>query len=374
MRGGGTSTSQNQTGSSNTNYSGQTYSQSTLPDWVNQAGPQLYGAAANEVDNFNPHNALNNQTYGLAGYMQGMSPYAMEAAGSLYGSDRGGGYAEQAIQQLLRGGGPSGSSQFGAGGRPGGGGGEGVRDVSWRDFGSFNMGDYMSPYTNDVVNNSLSDLDRASQIEGLRRGDAAMRSGAFGGSRHGVADALAQGEHERAAGSLSAQLRDQAFTRASDLIGRDQAGGLQAGMANQGGDIAELNAATSRYGADAAAGSSMYGNQIQGLVAAMNGGLGLGGLDVQRGNAWQGLGESTFGIGRQAGLDRTQLDQSRFGMMGGLANMLAGIPTERGQFGQASGTSTTNSTMSSRGREQENPGTSDYLGLMMTLFGMGGGG
>lgn len=373
MSGGGQRQTTSQQQSSTTGYSGTTASQSVLPDWVNQAGPELYNNANQFVQGFNPNNPLSQQNAGLAGAMGNAALPAYGEAAHWYGNDRGGGYASTAIEQLLRAGGSGGGASFG-GGVGNGPAGQGVRDTSWRNFTDYDINAYTSPYTGQVVDAAMDDLDRAAQIESLRRSGAASRAGTFGGARHGVADAVAAGELARASGGLSAQLRDQAFTRASDLIGRDQMGDFGAQASNQNADLGRLNAETSRYNANVSAGASRYGNQIQGLIAAMNGGLGLGGLDLARGGAWQGFGESAYDRNRQGGLDQTSRDAMPFDMYQGLGGILGGIPTEQGQIGATSGTSSTESTMSGRARNTEQAGAQDYLGAALALFGMFGGG
>lgn len=60
---------------------------------------------------------------------------------------------------------------------------------------------YMSPYQQDVIDTTMAELQRRSDIEkqGLQAG--AVKAGAFGGSRHGIAEA----EHARNLGQLQAQ-------------------------------------------------------------------------------------------------------------------------------------------------------------------------
>ena len=64
---------------------------------------------------------------------------------------------------------------------------------------------YMNPYVDQVVDQSLADLQRQADMERQRIGSAAARGGAFGGSRQAVAFAR-----------QSAQLRAQAFESAQD--------------------------------------------------------------------------------------------------------------------------------------------------------------
>lgn len=368
--GGGSTTNQNQNQNSNTNYSGQTASRSILPDWVNQAGPALYNEGVNQYNQYNPINPLVQQNGGLAAFLGQGVPGSYENAASWFGNDRGGGYATTALDRLLAMSGGGGAGASGSNGGTWANPREGIRDVNHRNFTDYDINAYMNPYTQNVVDASLGDLDRQAQIESLRRQGEMTRSGTFGGSRHGVADALAAGENARAAGTLGAQLRNEAYNNAANLIGRDQTGSLAAQTSNQGADVSAAQIAAQERAQNEASASSLAGQRIQGLVAALQGGLNLGGLDLARGGAWQGIGESAFDRNRQGGLDRAQLDSSRFGMLQGLGGLLSGIPIEQGQIGSTSGTQSTQSTMSGRSRTSNQAGANDYLGLALGVLGL----
>jgi hypothetical protein len=119
-----------------------------------------------------------------------------------------------------------------------------IRDVNGGSFLNLDRAAYMNPYTQNVTDNVLSDLDRSWQQQNQRQGAAANAAGAFGGSRHGIVDALTASEYQRNAGQLSNQLWSQAFDAASGLMGMDLNRGLQADMSNQGMDwnVENLNA------------------------------------------------------------------------------------------------------------------------------------
>jgi len=73
---------------------------------------------------------------------------------------------------------------------------------------------FMSPFQRDVIDTTLQDFDRQAQ-KGLGSiSDAAIRRGAFGGARQGVAESefMAQSDRNRAA--LQAQLLQQGFGQA----------------------------------------------------------------------------------------------------------------------------------------------------------------
>jgi hypothetical protein len=73
---------------------------------------------------------------------------------------------------------------------------------------------FMSPYIDNVVNTSLGALDRSRQMAVNHIGDQAQAAHAFGGSRHGVAEALTNGEYANQAGLLSAGLYNSGYGQA----------------------------------------------------------------------------------------------------------------------------------------------------------------
>jgi hypothetical protein len=80
----------------------------------------------------------------------------------------------------------------------------------------------------------MSDINRQRDLAVGQTGDAAMRAGAFGGSRHGVA----QAETERAYGDIAARtaagLRGDAFNQAANLFGQDQQRMMQGAFGRRG--------------------------------------------------------------------------------------------------------------------------------------------
>lgn len=85
-----------------------------------------------------------------------------------------------------------------------------------------NMQQFQNPYTDQVVNQSLKDLDRARKMTANEISSSAAKQGAFGGSRA----ALMQSENNRnfldRAGALSGQLRQQGFNTASQMAQEEQ--------------------------------------------------------------------------------------------------------------------------------------------------------
>jgi len=75
---------------------------------------------------------------------------------------------------------------------------------------------YMSPYTTDVIDQNMKDLQRQTDMERMRISDAGISAGAFGGSRGAIAEQELQRNTQDAFARQSAQLRAQAFESAQD--------------------------------------------------------------------------------------------------------------------------------------------------------------
>lgn len=98
---------------------------------------------------------------------------------------------------------------------------------------------YMSPYTSEVIDRTQQDIMRQQQMAQNQLGAQATQAGAFGGSRHGVAEGVMAGEYGRMAGDISAQQRQRAYEQAMDTAfrtaGMQQAGA--GGLAGLGGQL-----------------------------------------------------------------------------------------------------------------------------------------
>lgn len=72
---------------------------------------------------------------------------------------------------------------------------------------STDINKFMNPYTDEVINNSITDLKRANDIALQSNNTAAAEAGAFGGSRHGVADSLTNDNYLRQVANVTSNLR-----------------------------------------------------------------------------------------------------------------------------------------------------------------------
>ena len=118
------------------------------------------------------------------------------------------------------------------------------------------MSQYMNPYTQQVINTTMQDLESQRQMQQRQMGAQAQRAGAFGGSRHGVSESLTNLGFGQQMANTAANLRQQGYAQAQNIAQQDLARQMQAGLANQG---AGLQGAQLRLGA-----AGQLGNLAQG--------------------------------------------------------------------------------------------------------------
>lgn len=100
-----------------------------------------------------------------------------------------------------------------------------------------NIGQFMNPYTSMVTGQALQDLNRQRQMAVNETGAAATRAGAFGGSRHGVAEALTNTGFAQQGANMFANLQQQGFNTALNAAQNQQ--NIQSGLAGQGFGFAQ---------------------------------------------------------------------------------------------------------------------------------------
>jgi hypothetical protein len=174
----------------------------------------------------------------------------------------------------------------------------------------------------------MADLERQRLMQQNAIGAQAGQAGAFGGSRHGVAEALTNEAFARQGGQLSAGLRQQGFQTALGASQQDVANQLQASMAN----AAAANQA-SQFGQQSALQASLANQQAQMEAQRLNqaaalqqGQLGIQGAATLGQLSNLGFGQGMQIMGQQAqqgalqqGLQQQLIDAAR-GQYEGFAN------------------------------------------------------
>lgn len=147
------------------------------------------------------------------------------------------------------------------------------QQVQGQSFLGGNINAYMSPYTANVENAAIQQLDDQRLRALNQTADQAIAAGGFGGSRQGVMEGVLNAEAAKSAGQLSAGLRDQAFRQGAAMMDTDMARAQQAAMANQQAGLqgAGLNLQGSATLGDLATqGQQSYLQSVQAALGAGN--------------------------------------------------------------------------------------------------------
>lgn len=175
---------------------------------------------------------------------------------------------------------------------------------------------FMNPYTSEVIDTTLADLDRANQMALNRVGTSAVGAGAFGGSRQGIAEAETNRAFADQAARTAAQLRatgfGQAQTAAQDLAARNQAAQAQ-----------QLSRQLQAADALRQAGQTKFNRDIAFAQAQRN--LGLADRDFRQ----QGLDLDYADFLEQRGFPLQQLAIRQAALSGTPVGQLAQIPVRR---------------------------------------------
>ena len=151
---------------------------------------------------------------------------------------------------------------------------------------------FMSPYQSQVIDATLAEFDKNTQMQQQQIADQAVSSGAFGGGREGVMQAEYQAGSDRNRAALQAGLLQQGFGQAQQAAQQqfqNQMGlasalpGLQLGDISTLGSLGALNQAQTQAGLDATREANRmaafqpqeqlqnYGNLVTGIMGGMQG-------------------------------------------------------------------------------------------------------
>jgi len=154
--------------------------------------------------------------------------------------------------------------------------------VNGGSFLNANMNAYMNPFLQNVAGNTINDMYRARQMQGLDDNNAALRAGAFGGSRHGVAEAETNRNFYDRLGSTLGNLYAGGYDSASQLAQSDLQRALAAQQANQSAGLTANQQSLSAAQLLGQLGSLQQTMGLEGADALMNLGLTQQQLDQAR--------------------------------------------------------------------------------------------
>ena len=264
------------------------------------------------------------------------------------------------------------------------------------------LGAYTNPYETQVVQQSLSDLERSRLMQQNQLGAQASAAGAFGGSRQGIAEAETNRAFADQAARTASGLRQTGFQNAQQLAGQDIGYNMQAGLANQGANLQagttnaqlgqQVNLANQAAGNQASQFTAAAANQAalqnaaalnaqrqfgatQGMTAQqLNQGAGLQGaqLNMNAANQMGNLGQQAFNTGQtiqqnqaqqglmQQGLQQALIDAARGQYAGYTGAPMASLSAPLAALGATPNQSTTT--------QSKNPGLFDYLSLGASAY------
>ena len=185
------------------------------------------------------------------------------------------------------------------------------------------VGKYMNPELNSVVNTTLAGYDEDAARQRASMQARAAGAGAFGGSRYGVAEGVYDADTSRNRASTEAQLRSSAYDRATGLLGTD-VGSVNTGRLTQAGFEQQAQAQNAAAQNAALAANVAAQNQRESERAQMAQQAGMFSADVNNQGLLANAGfqqqTNQFNAGAQEQAAQRQLQAS--GVMGNLAGQL----------------------------------------------------
>lgn len=202
------------------------------------------------------------------------------------------------------------------------------------------MGQYMSPYMQNVVDIQQREAQRQADIAATARGQKYARAGAFGGARQAIENAEAARNLAMQKGDIQAMGLQQAYQQGTQQFNAEQAARLQAQLANQqagitmGGQNLQAALGTQQFGAQQDLQARLAEQQARmqaQQMAEQSRQFGYGqlmqqaGLGAQYNQAAAQLGEQSRQYGAGLGLQGLQTALQSAGQLGQLG---------QNQFGQ----------------------------------------
>lgn len=162
---------------------------------------------------------------------------------------------------------------------------------------------YLNPYTNDVINSTLSNLALARGQQQVSDDAAATAANAFGGTRQAVQNALTTNDYLRNVASTTASLNQGAYANAQQAALADINSRLSASQTNAANQLnaSEFNDSSAYNAAAANAANSLAGANLQMNAANLLGGLSNDQLNqaLQRAGAIEGAGAEQTALQQQ---------------------------------------------------------------------------
>ena len=225
-------------GSTDTSSQQQNISQTQLPPWVNQAAQQNYALAQNIAQR--PLTQYQGQQVADIG-PQTQQAWNLAATSGGAGADQ---YNASQAGFLTAAGTPA-------------------TQVNAQQLSNTNLQPYMNPYTQSVINNTLPLMQQQNALSQNQAANQANSANAFGGSRQGIQQGVAQAQGAMNIGQMASQLNQANFGQAQQAATGDISRNLQAQQGNQQANQANINSLISAAGGLGTLGSQAQQNQRQ---------------------------------------------------------------------------------------------------------------
>ena len=191
--------------------------------------------------------------------------------------------------------------------------------------------EYMNPYMQNVVDVQKREAQRQADLSASRRAGQAAQAGAFGGSRMGLENAMANRETQQLMSDIQSTGSSAAYQQAAAQFNQQQQGQMQAALANQaaGMNVGQQNLAA-RLGVQQLGMQAQLANQSAGMQAQQ----------MREASRQYGYGQqmNAAQLGAQYGMSAQQAaEQSRqFGANYGLQSIQQQLAASQalGQLGQ----------------------------------------
>ena len=225
-------------GSTDTQSQQQSISQTQLPPWINQAAQQNYGLAQNIANR--PLTQYQGQQVADIG-PQTQQAWNLAAQSGGAGADQ---YNASQAGFLTAAGTPA-------------------TQVNAQQLSNTNLQPYMNPFTQSVINSTLPIMQQQNALSQNQQANQANSANAFGGSRQGIQQGVAQAQGAQNIGQMAAQLNQANFSQAQAAATGDISRNLQAQQGNQQANQANINSLISAAGGLGTLGSQAQQNQRQ---------------------------------------------------------------------------------------------------------------
>jgi hypothetical protein len=202
-----------------------------------------------------------------------------------------------------------------------------VREITPQTMKDYNLTDYMNPFLSQVRDVTISDMERARQLQQIKDEDAALGAKAFGGSRQGVQDANTNEAFQRTLAQALATLNAQGYSEGTGLIQADINRNMAGQTANQGRDL-------TIQGTNVGARNqmSMYNAGLANTIAALNAQLGTNASTATTNNMVNSQGQQISQNNAFLNADITQRGQDMSWLLG-TANLTNDAALKAAQIG-----------------------------------------